>query len=170
MAYLGTRRRALTTGVTGLAAGTLAAMSMAPSALADDSGANGDGNVLNGLWHDVVTLADNSIPPFETFDVYADGIGISSGQIDQSPQTLSSSAFIATRRIGARRFRFALRFWTYDAKAQPSGFGAGGADITVSKDGNGFTGSGPLQFFDSAGKPVGPSTTSLFNATRIRVP
>jgi hypothetical protein len=149
-----------------LAAGALAALAMPAAASADDR----EGDELSGLWHDVISTADKSFPTFETFDVYANGIGISSGNIDQSPQTLSSSAFIATRRIGPRRFRFTFRFWTYDAKAQPSGFSAGGGEITLSKDGNSFKGSGPSQFFDSAGKPLGPPITSLFNATRIRVP
>lgn len=145
----------------------MGALALTGTALAD----KGDTDELSGEWLNVISAADNppSFLPFRAFELYAAGIYIGSGQIDLQPGTLSSSAWGIWERTGPRRFRGTARYWTYDALANPSGFGAASTQITLSRDGNTYTGKGPLQFFDNNGKPVLPSPIPiLLNATRIK--
>src|SRR5258708_7532075 len=79
------RRHVLAGGM----AGAIAALAVPGAALAK----NEDSDELAGLWHGVVSSSDNSFPAFQTFELYAAGIFIGSGQTDLQPQSLSSSAW-----------------------------------------------------------------------------
>jgi hypothetical protein len=125
---------------------------------------------ISGLWLDVISAADNppSFPAFRAFELYGAGTFIGSGQPDLQPGSLSSSAWGIWERTGPRKFRLTARFWTYDTAANPTGFAAASAQITLSKDGNTYTGKGPLQFFDNNGNFLAPPSPFLSNATRIK--
>ena len=155
------RRRVLSGG----AVGAIGALAM-PSVVRADKREVDD---LAGLWRDVVSASDNSFPAFPIFELFGAGIYIGSGQPDLQPQSLSSSAWGIWERVGLHRLRLTIRYWTYDAHANPTGFGAstGNVRITLNKDGNSYSGEGALQFFDNNGNPVGPPTPALLQATRI---
>jgi hypothetical protein len=145
------------------AAGGIGSLALPGAALATNAGPD----ELAGLWHDVLSAADNSFPPFQTFEIYSGGLWIGSGNTDLSPASLDSSAWGICERVSSRTFRATGRFWTYKPNGTPSGFGVVSYTLTVSKDGNAFHGEGPLHYFDPKGKSLGSPTTLLLNATRI---
>jgi hypothetical protein len=147
------------------AGGALAALALPGGATSKDC----EADEIVGLWHGVVSAKDNSFPPFKTFELYG-GIWISSGQTDLTPAALSSSLWAIFKRIGHRKFRGIGRFWTYDANANPTGFGTVDQTTTVSEDGNTYHGEGPLQFFDNNGHSLGPPVTIIDKGKRITFP
>jgi hypothetical protein len=158
-----TRRNMLAGAATLAAAGGLGAVALPGATLAADTGSD----TLGGLWHDVISAADHSFPPFEALEIYGGGICIGSGNTDLSPASLYSSLWGIWERTGPHTFRVTGKFWTYTPKATPSGIAAVSYALTVSADGNAFQGKGPVQYFDTKGKALGAPTPLLFNATRI---
>jgi hypothetical protein len=156
-------RREMLTGAALAAAGGLSTLALPGAALAANPGPVD----LAGLWHDVISAADNSFAPFEVLELYGGGIWIGSGNADLSPASLSSSAWGIWERTGSHSFRVTGRWWTYKPNGTPTGFGTVSWTLTVSEDGNAYHGHGPVQFFDTKGKSLGAPTTQLLNATRI---
>jgi hypothetical protein len=157
-------RHNMLTGVATLAvAGGLGALALPGAARATAAGTE----ELVGLWHTVVSAQDNSFPAFQAFELYGAGFWIGSGQTDLQPANLSSSAWGIWRRAGHASFRVVGRFWTYDAHTNPTGYSAVDFTVTVSQDGNAYTGAGTLEFFDSKGTSLGPPTAIRDNGTRI---
>jgi hypothetical protein len=157
-------RRDVLAGAAALAAaGGLGALVLPGAALA----ANAGQDELTGLWHDVISAADNSFPPFQTFELYSGGIWIGSGNTDLTPASLDSSAWGIWERLAPHSFRATGRFWTYKPNGTPSGFGVVSYTLTVSDDGSAFRGQGPQQFFDTKGQALGAPATLLFRATRV---
>lgn len=155
-------------------AGMFLGASGALSALAVPAGATSEGedkdaDEIVGLWQGVVSAQDNSFS-FKTFEQYGDRTWISSGQTDLTPAALSSSLWGIFKRVGHRKFRGIGRFWTYDPRANPTGFGAVDQTTTVSEDGKTYHGEGSLQFFDINGNSLGRPTTILDDGTRITFP
>jgi hypothetical protein len=132
-------------------------------------GTSGDQDVdeIGGLWQGVVSVQDNSFPPFKTWELYGGGIWISSGQTDLTSAALSSSLWAIFKRVGSRKFRGIGRFWIYDPSANPTGFGTVDQTTTVSEDGKTYHGEGPLQFFDNNGNALGPPSTIFDDGIRI---
>lgn len=160
------RRRMIKTAGIFLGAGTaLAALAAPANATSEGEGLGPD--EIRGLWHSVISAADNSFPPFQVLELWGSGLWIGSGQPDLTPGALSSSLWAVYKRVGPRTFNAGGRFWTYDPNANPTGFATVTEVATVSPEGKTYHGVGYAQFFDVNGNPLGPPTKQFDDATRV---
>ncbi|SPF39414.1 exported hypothetical protein [Candidatus Sulfopaludibacter sp. SbA4] len=145
------------------AGGALAALATPAGAMSEDQ----DQGDIQGLWASVVSAQNNSFPAFKAIELWGDGTFIGSGNTDLTPAALSSSAWGRWTKTGPGKFHMIARFWTYDSKANPTGYVTVDFTYTLTADGKRYHGVGPMQSFDNNGNSLGPPTTTFDDGVRI---
>lgn len=123
-----------------------------------------------GSWLLDVTLTSTHPPfSFQSLETYDAGGGlVTTDQISFDPQGLASPGHGTWVSRGGGKFATTWLSFVFDAKGNPTGWAKVQETITVSADGNTFSGSGVFTRYDAHGKPVN-SGTSKFSGHRIRV-
>ena len=128
---------------------------------------------VEGVWDVKVTLTNcqTGAPlPFPGAQFDAMSLFAANGTFHDTNATnaaLRSEAFGVWERTGLRRYRFAFRFFGFDASGLPIGSTIVRHDVVLSRDGRSYASQGSAEFYDVSGIRMLPDGCSISTATRF---